>query len=157
MKKFKFNRARKFSLGMIIFALFAIWQTSTITPTFTAQLGGTDAGSKLFPYIACAIILITSVLRFLTSGGEGTVFLDAAGWLRLGKILGCFILYVLGLKYIGFVAATFLAAMLLVFVMKLNRSIKWPTLVIFAIILDICLYILFARVLGVVLPRGIFF
>lgn len=157
MKKFKMNRARRFSLGMIVFALFAIWQTSTIVPTFTAQLGGTDAGSKLFPYIACTIILVTSVLRFLTSGEEGAEFLPPSGWLRLGKILGCFVLYVLMLKYLGFLIATFISPALLVFVMKGDKPVKWYTIVIFALILDVVLYFLFHNILGVVLPTGIFF
>ena len=155
MKKFVMNRDRKFSIGMLIFSLLMMWQTSQISAAYS-NIDGSDPGSKLFPYIVCILLFVCSIGKFITCNKPDTSKFvgGATGLIRIAKCLAILCLYTFLLNKIGFILVTFLATLTLLYVMKLDRKVRLPFAVLFSGVTTAVLYILFQVVLQVILPTG---
>ncbi len=155
MKKIVMNRDRKFSIGILIFSVLMMWQTSQINATYM-NVDGSDPGSKLFPYMTAILLFICAIGKFITCNepDEKEFAGGKTGYFRIAEVLIVLLLYAVLLDKIGFILVSFLSAFILLNMMKLNRKVKWYGAVIFAAILTAALYILFQKVLQVNLPVG---
>lgn len=156
--KMVWNRARISSIVIIVFSLLVIWQTGKIKPTFT-MLSGSDPGSRVFPYAVAIVMVVCSVLRFITSNEpDKTVFLNGAiGWLRMAELMAVLGVYIFLMPYIGYLVDTFVCCTGLVFLMKLGQKFKWYKIVIFSAIVALVLWFSFNKLIGTNLPTGSLF
>lgn len=159
-------------IGIILLALSAFYYLSTRgfpPPTVTENLG---AGffpkllSMLLAFLAIMLIL-GSLFSQSTSGQEGEKATISGGerleedsfategisYKFLLGTIGVSILYVILLPVIGYVIVTplFLIAMI-----RLLGKKKWLHNIAISILLTVSLYLLFGKMLGVVLPPGLF-
>lgn len=156
-KKFVWNRDRYFSIGMIVFALAVIYFTGQIKPRF--QVGsGSDPGSKVFPYAVAILLILSSIGKFITCNKPDTQgwVEGKKGWLKILLVLMVLLLYVLLLKPIGFIICSFLGTLALLMIMRGDRKIRPLTYILYPGILTAALYLLFSKVLLVLLPMGTF-
>lgn len=152
--KFVWNRPRISSVITFFLALGILWQGTHIKALFTTA-GGSDVGSAFFPNVVAIIMLLCSIGKFITSNEpDKEPFLSGRGWLRVLITLTVLALYVLGLKYLGFLCSTFVTCTVLVAVMKMGNPIKWMKLLMFSAVVTAVLYVLFSFVLQVWLPVG---
>ena len=63
----------------------------------------------------------------------------------------------MGLKYLGFIISTPLAAFVLIYILKKEKKINLAGAAAYALILTGALYLVFVKLLSIVLPRGLFF
>lgn len=153
--KMVWNRARISSVAIAVFSLFVIWQTTKIKPTFN-MISGSDPGSRVFPYGVAVIMLVCSVLRFITSKEpDGTKFMNGAiGWLRMAALMAVLGTYIFLMPYIGYLLDTALCCTGLVFLMKLQQKFKWYKIIGFGVIVAVILWFVFGRLIGTNLPTG---
>ena len=154
-KKFVWNRDRIFSIGMFAVSLGIIALTGQIKPTFMAG-SGSDPGSRVYPYGVATLLLLSSIGKFITCNKP-----DAEPWVEkkigLLKILAAMLilfLYVVLLKPVGFIPCTFIGTLLLLVLMRGKRKIRPLTYILYPAVLTAALYLLFAKVLLVLLPMG---
>ncbi len=154
-EKFVWNQNRIFSVIIFALSLFFLYETTKIVPTF-AGIGGTDPGSRVFPYALCIIMLICSVGKFIKSKEK-----DAAPFYgsrqaqkRTVIIIAALILFAPMFKYLGFWVATLCESFLLVYLMRKDNKLKWYKVLIFSVVFTVLVYLLFAVAMNVYLPKG---
>ena len=115
-------------------------------------------GPALFPevlstlFIFCGIGLVIQGIRNrerLLKYDLGTVSL--AGWLNIAFVLGTIVCYIFLAEYVGFLFFSFAIMMILMKWLKVNLL---PSLVM-SIIVTLTIYLLFAKILLVPLPWGL--
>ena len=119
------------------------------------KTGSTDPGSRLFPLGASLLLTLCGARVFLTAAKrEAKTFLDAKGWKRLGVSFAVMILYVLALKYIGFLISTpvFLIAVITLLADGQKVAI-WKKIVYAAVVTGLAWYV-FQGMLSMSLPKG---
>lgn len=148
------NRDRRVSVIVCIFAVVWLVMAKDIKAVFSYST--TDPGSRLFPYLIGILLVVTSVGKFITCNQEdNSKFYETnKGWL---KVLAVFVLlaaYVWLFKILGYLLSTFLAGILCVLLLKEDRKVKWYSPILFSAILTGSMYLLFGKVLSIVLPVG---
>lgn len=147
-------------LGLVIFVLglLFLFLTSRIpVKTFTD-----DPGPRVFPYLGSGILVICGIGIFLfrkkaAEGQDSKPFLTKAGWKRAGIMTSLFIIYAVGLRFLGFHIAT------PVMVFFFYRQIAPPGKrfigrgIIFSLATYGAVYLVFRVLLNSFLPTGIFF
>ncbi|MCI8397838.1 MAG: tripartite tricarboxylate transporter TctB family protein [Oscillibacter sp.] len=154
-KKFVMNQDRIFSICILIFSIFMVYQTSKIKALF-GNVGGSDPGSKLFPYILCIIMGISAVGKFIRSNEPDTkpFFGGHRMRLRVACILIAVGVYSIAFKWIGFLPATFMELAILVLLMKRNHHLKWYRVVLFSAAVTAVIYVVFHNIMKIYLPGG---
>lgn len=154
-KKFVWNRDRIFSIGMILFSIAIIYFTGQIRATFNMG-SGSDPGSKTFPYAIAILLILSSIGKFITCNkpDEHGFVEGKKGWLRILAVMGLLFVYVIALKYVGFLICTFVGTLGLLAIMRGNRKIRVITYIIYPAILTAVLYFLFNNILMVIMPVG---
>jgi len=117
------------------------------------QIGGpTDPQPGFFPFLDGIVLIVLSVI-FLFQVWRGRVG-ESQAFGRLWApviVVVAMILYVVALEKLGYIIATlFLSAV----VMKVLETKLWP-LVIVSLALPVASFVIFDRLLGITLPRGI--
>ena len=155
LKKLFKNRDRRVSVIVFIFAVVWLNMAKDIRAIFT-YAGNRDPGSRLFPYIVGILLLVTSVGKFLTSNqeDEDPFFEDHRGWVKLLAVFVLLTVYVYVYKKIGYLLSTFVTGILCVLLLKEDRKLKWYSPVLFSGILTGSMYLLFGKLLNIVLPVG---
>lgn len=117
-----------------------------------------DPGSRVFPMIAGAGLIVCGLGIFITAGKrEQKVFLGKEGWLRVLLASAVMILYTLGLKYLGFLISTplFLFAIISLFAQGKKSSLVGR--IIYSLVVTGCVWYVFGKLLAVALPAGVLF
>lgn len=122
-----------------------------------------DPGPHLFPYFACAMLVICGCgivatgLRRAGAGGRAESFMSPVEWARSAILLGVFALYGLALWLVGFHLAT--PFMTFVFYAAIAGRAKFSLWrgALYALITYGALYLLFVWFLRSYLPEGILF
>ena len=158
MNLFKFlfkNRDRRASVIVFIFAIVWLIMARDIKAIFT-YAGNRDPGSRLFPYAIGILLIITSIGKFFTNNQEDeeNFFEDYKGWLKLLAVFALLSVYVYFYKILGFMVSTFIAGVFCVLLLKEDRKVKWYSPILFSGILTVSMYLLFGKLLNVVLPTG---
>lgn len=151
----KFHKTYLVGITCIIFALWIIWSTGSISE----KLVSGEPGPRLFPYIAAAGIIVCSILTMVFDGPkeaqkEKRPFLTKDGWKRLCTIFAEVLVFAFGMHYLGVLITG--SVMTCVFIMTLKQEKKINN--IFAVALSIGLtcvvYFSFTRVFHLLLPTG---
>jgi putative tricarboxylic transport membrane protein len=142
------------SLALIALGSYVIYETQSIAET----QGYAQIGPRLFPYIIGAgITLCAAILGWhAISGGWRNVPLDQEGhdapdWLAFLVISVGIILHMLLIGWAGFIIAS---TLLFVLIARGFGSRKPVRDLIVAVILNIVVFLLFTRALGLSLPVG---
>lgn len=154
LKKIFKNRDRQVSVIVFAFAIFWLDKAKDIKAIFN-YAGNRDPGSRLFPYVIGILLIITSIGKFITSNQEDERFYDDhKSWLKLLAIFVLLSVYVYVYKIIGYFLSTFIAGILCVLLLKGDKKIHWYSPVLFSVILTGSMYLLFGKLLNIVLPVG---
>ena len=143
------------AIGMllIVFACAVLVQVQSFP-----KLDNGYPGPALFPsvlailFIFCGIGLIIQGVRHhekVLKFDIGTVSL--AGWINIAFVLGTVVCYILFAEYVGFLIFSFVILMIL---MKWLRVKTLPSLAM-SIVVTLAIYLLFAKILLVPLPWGL--
>lgn len=113
-------------------------------------------GARLMPYIAVGLLTLCSVL-ILIEKSECEHGMDKKSFLKLLLILGCMVAYQLGLKYLGFLISTPVAAGVFIYLLGKDEHISIPVAVTIVAGMTVGLYFLFTKGFSIMLPNGILF
>lgn len=152
-----------FGIVMIVISAYLI----TIALEFTSKQarGGNsgDPGASFWPIILCSGLILCSVILLVrtairakkaTEPEAALIDYKSAGVHCVFKIFGVMILYAVLLYYIGFIASTPVFVVAVMLAMG-ERRVKWIGLTAGGITAFI--YVAFALIMHVVLPRGVLF
>lgn len=151
----KINKHQGLALFYIFFGLLLGYATLNIKYLFS--IAQEDVGPKFFP-MCCAVGFVVCGLGklFSSKNKEGKVFIeDKKGWLRLGFILVCFVAYVYGMKYIGFIISSFLILLGLPYMLSENKKMEFWKVTVFSASITAITYMVFVYLIDVLLPTGI--
>ena len=113
-------------------------------------LGNEKVGKLLRQFsIPCICSLI-----ILFSKSDSTSFLDKAGWLKLLIMLGCMVLYTLGLIYLGFLISTPIAVAVFIYLLKEDEKVNPIVALLMVAGLTVGLYFMFTKGFSILLPQG---
>jgi len=149
------NRDRRVSVIVFLFAVVWLALAKDIKAVFK-YTGSSDPGPRLFPYLIGILLIITSIGKFVTCNQEDTTkfYETNRGWLRVFAVLALLSGYVLLFPILGYLLTTFLAGVLSVLLLKEDRKIFWFSPILFSGLLTGSMYLLFGKVLSIVLPVG---
>lgn len=151
----KINRTYVMGAAALILAAFIAWQTTLIPE----RLVSNEPGPKFFPFIAAGGIAVFAVLSMIFDAPkeakeDSKPYLDKAGWIRMGIIMGEAVLFTLGMQFIGFWITAMVGMFAFIWTLKGDKKIN----LIFAILLSVGLaslgYFVFTRVFVIPLPKG---
>lgn len=149
------NRDRRVSVIMFIFAIIWLYMSKDIKGIFN-YAGDRDPGSRLFPIIIGVLLLVTSVGKFLTCAQEDDddFYEMNKSWLKVLAVFALLSVYVYSFKILGYLLSTFVAGVLCVFLLKEDRKVRWYGPILFSAALTGIMYLLFGKLLSIVLPVG---
>ena len=159
MKKgFVMNQDRIFSIVTILFSIFMFVETGKIKATFT-NVGGSDPGSKVFPYAIAVLLFICGIGKFIRSNkpDEKPFMGGKVSFLRSMACIAVLGIYVVLLKLVGFLIGTVAASAALVLIMAKGKKLDWWRVALFSVGLTAVLYVGFQVVLKIQLPAGMLF
>ncbi len=145
----RLNYSKLFSALCLLAVVVLFFQTGAIRDLASSS----DPGARLLPYIGEALLAICALI-VLVSKGESESFLDKAGWIRLAIVLGCMLLYALGLNYLGFLISTPVAVVVFVYLLKEDEKVSPVITALLVVILTVGLYFLFTKGFSIFLPKG---
>jgi putative tricarboxylic transport membrane protein len=118
-----------------------------------------DPGPQVFPYIAGGIMLLSSISMLLRRPPKE----KEAPWLsrpelkRMWGLFAIFVAYVVLLQYIGYTIPTFLVLTVMCLLFSRGRvQLKPWQAVLYSAVVTVVVFLLFTKLLGVVLPIGKF-
>lgn len=127
---------------------------------FSVDIKPDYPGPKMFPLISVLGFIICGTGIFLQSTfskKEEKKFLLKEGWIKIGISFGILILYVLAMKYLGYLISTpFVLFALCTFYAKGFASKILPR-IIFSIAFTFISYVIYVYAFGLRLPGGILF
>lgn len=115
-----------------------------------------EPGPRLFPMIGSVGLAICGVGIFFEKGKEEEPFLTRDGWVRVLQLLGLIFLYVVCIKFVGFIIP--MPFFLFFMILALANQGKRPKIIvaaIVAVIVTVAIYLIFTYALKVNLPMGI--
>lgn len=152
----KLNKNVAFSIALIIFAGFVILSATRLQSLFLAQSG--DIGPKAFPIGAAVALIVCAIGKMLTEGRQETKPLfTREGWKRVVSMFAVLIVYLIAMRFLGYIISTLIFTPLLVIVMREDRKLRPLTLVLFSVVTTAVLYVVFQYVILVRLPVGVLF
>lgn len=137
-----------FILGVIVYAL---------TTYFSKPLSTTYPGPRMLPTIAAFGFAVCGIGIFLTSTfkhKEEKAFMTKAGWLRIGLIIAILAVYILAMKFFGFLIITPICTYVLVTLFAKNSHSKLVNRIVFSGIYTTILYVMYVHVFGLTLPKS---
>ncbi|MGE4352612.1 MAG: tripartite tricarboxylate transporter TctB family protein [Oscillospiraceae bacterium] len=138
-------------LGILIFAL-------TARINLNIKLASGDPGPRFFPYIsAVGLILCGGGLLLSNIHDSKMLTLNKNNWKNLFKLSLLLLLYMLGLKTLGYLISTPIITFLLIRVLAYGKKINGIVLTLFSLLLTGLLYGLFVHILNIMLPTGMLF
>lgn len=136
---------------------------ATLTSQFRTEMTAAYPGPKLFPLIAAFGFIVCGAGIFIGSlfskKGE-EVFLTKAGWIKVAAIVACLCLYILLLKYVGYMICTpFILFAFCTIIAKGDGDRKVGSIgrIVFSVIFTAFIYVIYIHVFGMTLPAGILF
>ncbi|TGN56392.1 tripartite tricarboxylate transporter TctB family protein [Paracoccus liaowanqingii] len=116
-----------------------------------------DPGPKLFPIMACTILVICGLGLLFKRGGEPAPTISGAEWRRGTVMAGLLVGYAAGLWLVGFYAATLIGSFAIYYVMAGRERRNILRGAIYAVLVTAVVHLVFRVALGAFLPRGILF
>ena len=117
-----------------------------------AAAGGLAAvGTKLMK-VKMRLSVCGAGILFSKVPDKKMLTLDRGQWGKFGFLFLVLICYLLGLKYLGFLVSTPLAAFALIYILKQKKKINLAVAAAYSLILTGVLYLVFVKLLSIVLP-----
>lgn len=148
---------RTYIMGVLVLALAAWigWQTSQLPTRFVSN----EPGPKLFPYISAIGMGICAILSIIFDAPKDAKEkkksrIDKAGWLRMGLLLVEFVLFALGMNWLGFWITSMVGMMVFFYTLKGEKKINfWVALLISVALGSLC-YFGMSRLFNIPMPKG---
>ena len=131
----------------------------TIVSVFSLKVGTlSNPAPGLFPFVAGAVLSLLSLAILIKAAFVKEIrsvggLWRRSNWLGVLYAVGSLFVYSILLEWVGFVIMT---ALLLIFLFRAIKPQEWKMTVGLAVSSSIGFYLLFDRVLQVLLPKGIF-
>ncbi|MCI8423078.1 MAG: tripartite tricarboxylate transporter TctB family protein [Lawsonibacter sp.] len=149
----KLNKNQVFSVLLIAFAGFVIYETTQLQSLFAPASG--DVGPRFFPMAAAVCLVICSIGKLVTeSKRSDKPLFTGEGWRRVGIMFLLLVLYLVAMTWLGYLISTLVFTPLLVVAMKEERRLQPIALVLFSVATTALLYVVFQMVIQVSLPVG---
>lgn len=150
----RFKRDQLIGGILVVMGVIAILMSMQIK----VKTGSTDPGSRIFPLMASILLSVCGIGVVLTAKDEdGKQFLDLMGWKKLILSFIIMIVYVLALKYIGFIISTPVFLFVITTMLANGEKLVWWKKLIYIAIVTGCFYYLLHGLLKMNLPSGILF
>ena len=150
-------------LLFVMGAAFTIFASRIPEPMLQQDMNTTPA---FFPVLVGAIFSLLSLAQFLKTllnrpSSGGAVETRAKAWVRLKPafmIMGVLAAYIIMMQVIGWMISSFLmtVSVFLIAATRERRKAGLPLLLLIGLTLTALVFIVFDRLLGVPLPRGVF-
>jgi hypothetical protein len=127
---------------------------------FSVDIRPDYPGPKVFPLISAFGFIICGAGIFIKSfvqGGGEEVRLTKQGWVRIVFTLGILAIYVPALMTAGFLPATPVFLFIIVTVFAGDKKPKVSGRIIFSVVFTAVVYLAYAKIFGLSLPRGMLF
>jgi len=146
------NKNRITGIALILFGLFIVI-TATLIPNPHLE---NDVGPRMFPYIAGIGLIICGVGVTLQKAEESKPYLTSEGWKRLMVMAGVVVLYAICLSILGFLIATPIILYISIRILGMNPKAYFKTATV-SVCVTAVVYVVFEKLLTVMLPSGMFF
>ena len=148
---------RTYIMGVVVLALAAWigWQTSQMTTRFVSN----EPGPKLFPFISAIGMGVCAILSMIFDAPkeakhEKKAMMPKGGWLRIGLLLVEFVLFALGMEWLGFWITSMVGLMVFFYTLKGDKKINiWVALALSIILGSIC-YFGMTKLFSIPMPKG---
>lgn len=133
----------------VFLLLLSIWYTLEAT-TFEVSMVADPLGPSAFPLLIGILLAICSIFLIIRPD-QNPAWPQRSAWIKMGIIIGSFVLYANVIRPLGFIVATSLEMIVL------SLVFNGPPLkaIISSVLFSLFLYILFSFALDLGLPRGI--
>lgn len=141
--------------GGIVFALFGM-AVIVIATGIRMPANLSEPGPRLFPYLSGGGMAVCGIGMALTALREkaGESFLDKKGWINLGKVALCMVIYYFALEYIGFLISTPFFTLAIILLLASGKKVNIIVAVVVSLLTTGILYVLFQNVFMLFLPAG---
>lgn len=141
----------------ILLAIFGVIVLIMVSQ-FQTEMTASYPGPKLLPLIAAVGLIGLGLGIFFEKDEKDKVKINPEILKRLGILFGLTILYLIGLKYLGFLLSSpiyvFLVTIMFTKATTENNKSKIWHLVIFSIVITLVVYFLYTQAFSLRLPRG---
>jgi hypothetical protein len=148
VKKDKFIGAVSLLLGIV--TLIATYKIK-VSPT-VASSG--EPGPRLFPYIAGAILVLCGIGLLVQKSAESEPFLTKEQTKRLWTLFALFILYCVGLNFLGFVISTPIMLFITMTLFAGENKLKLWAKLLYSVGITAVIYLLFVVLFKTNIPSG---
>lgn len=147
------NKNKICGLFLVAIGFFA----GVMTLGFNVKLMEGDPGPKLFPMIGIGGMIIFGICIFFQQSTTEKPHFSREAWIKVITVFGLFALYVLMLKYIGYIISTLIILFIITTMFSKGKNVSVIKRAIFTVIITLSVYILFVKILHVMLPTGLLF
>ena len=152
------KKDQKIGIITSLFGVIALIYTYiTIPVTLQSEL---DPGSRLFPTIACVSMILCGIGIFLSTDKAKEDLkprYDRVAWTRFGRLAILAVIYMIAMKYIGFLITTPIFLYILVHWFSYEEKVPVWKNALFSILMSTVTYYIFVDLLQVYLPSGVLF
>ncbi|MCG6113247.1 MAG: tripartite tricarboxylate transporter TctB family protein [Paracoccus sp.] len=142
-------------LGVALIALGA--SGIAVASQISVRTFNNDPGPKLFPIMACTILVICGLGLLLQRGASPARAIPAEEWRRGGLMAALLVGYAFGLWLVGFHIATLAGSFASYWVIAGPDRRRLVNGAVYAMGLTLAVHLVFAVALNAFLPRGIWF
>lgn len=154
----KIKRDQITGVLLILTGIVFAYLISQFKTPFTAAYPGPSLlpGIGVFGLIVCGAGIFVNGCR---QKDADTVFLSKAGWLRVLITFVVLCLYVLAMKYLGFLIATpfLLYGLITYFAKASGMNTRLWVRIVFSIVVAVAIWAMYVPLFGMTLPEGLLF
>ncbi|MBQ7518833.1 MAG: tripartite tricarboxylate transporter TctB family protein [Clostridia bacterium] len=148
---------RTYIMGVLVMALAAWigWQTSKMPTRFVTN----EPGPKLFPYISAIGMAVCAILSMIFDAPKEAKenkkpLMDKKGWLRVGLLVGEFVLFAVGMNAIGFWITSMVGMLVFFYTLKGEKKINFWVALLIAVVLGSLCYFGMTKLFNIPMPKG---
>lgn len=154
----KIKRDQATGIALILLGVFFGFLTSQFKKPFTPEY----PGPKLMPFLAVVMLVVCGIGVFVNGcrqSKEDAVFLSKGGWVRVIVSFAVLCVYVLALKYVGFLISTpiVLYAVTTYFAKASKIETKLWVRIVFAVVVSVLIWFMYVKLFSMPLPEGLLF
>lgn len=145
-------------IGLVSLVLGGIFLALTLQiPMLANSSSATEPGPRLFPMIACILLIICGLGLIFQKQAESETFLTKEQAKRLFILLGAFILYCVGLYFVGFVIMTPILLFVTMSMFAGEKNLSLIVKLVYSVGLTALIYLVFVVFLKTNVPMGLLF
>lgn len=144
-------------IGLISMALGGIFLDLTLQIPLPTSSSANEPGPRLFPMIACVLLIVCGVGLMVKKQPDAAPFLTKEQTKRMLMLLGTFILYCVGLYFVGFVIMTPILLFLTMTMFAGENKLPLVVRLVYSVGLTVLVYLVFVVFLKTNIPMGLLF